>query len=273
MALDDPSDLAKRLKQLVDETGALEQAIETLAAERGVPKRTAEALACDLDLLPRRYDRNAGTLGCKGQKRLLEAHVLVAGLGGLGGYVVEELARCGVGILAGVDADHFDETNLNRQLYADRSSIGLPKTGVAGKRVAAVNEAVEFHPYRCAVEDLPETAYGNVDLIFDCLDRIASKVHLQDVGERLDIPLIHGAIGGWYGQVAVVWPGSRILTRLYAGMKEGIEKELGNPPFTPAVVASLMVTEGVKVLLEKKPRENTVLFVDLLNNQWEQIPF
>jgi molybdopterin/thiamine biosynthesis adenylyltransferase len=273
MAPDDTSDLDKCLRELVERMGGLEQAMEAFVAEQGVPKRVAQALACGLDLLPSRYDRNAGTLGCDGQKRLLEANVLVAGLGGLGGYVVEELARCGVGILAGVDSDHFDETNLNRQLFADRSSIGLPKTGVAGKRVAAVNEAVEFHPYRCAVEDLPEPAYGGVDLIFDCLDRITSKVHLQEVGDCLDIPLIHGAIAGWYGQVAVVWPGSRLLSRLYGSKREGIEKELGNPPFTPAVIASLMVAEGVKVLLEKKTRENTVLFVDLLNNQWEQIPF
>ena len=269
-----PVDLASlnlRLKELVDGIGKVEQAVETLVAEQGVPKRVAEALACGLDLLPRRYDRNSGTLGCAGQKRLLEAKVLVAGLGGLGGYAVEELARCGVGIVVGVDSDQFDETNLNRQLFADRGSIGAAKTQVAGRRVAAVNDAVEFHPYRCELEDLPEAAYENVDLLFDCLDRIPSKLHLQEMGERYAIPLVHGAIGGWYGQVAVVWPKSRLLSNLYAGKQEGIEKELGNPPFTPAVAASLMVTEGVKILLGKKPKENAVLFIDLLHNQWETI--
>ena len=273
MAREDVPNPAERLRRLVEETGELEQAMERLVAERGVPKRVAEALACGLSLLPRRYDRNAGTLGCPGQKRLLEAKVLVAGLGGLGGYVAEELARCGAGTLVGVDSDRFDETNLNRQLFADRSTIGLPKTGVAGKKLAAVNEAVEFLPYRCEVEDLPETAYAHVDVLFDCLDRIPSKLHLQDMGERFGIPLVHGAIGGWYGQVAVVWPGSRLLSTLYHGKREGIEKELGNPPFTPAVVGSLMVTEGVKVLLGKKSREDAVLFIDLLNSQWEPIRF
>lgn len=271
MEPDDRASLVQRMKQLADRAGEVEQAIETLTAERGVPKRLAEALACGLDLLPKRYDRNSGTLGCAGQKRLLEAKVLVAGLGGLGGYAVEELARCGAGIVAGVDSDRFDETNLNRQLFADRTSIGAAKTQAAGARVAAVNDAVEFRPYRCKVEDLPEAAYENVDLLFDCLDRIPSKLHLQEMGQRFDIPLVHGAIGGWYGQVAVVWPKSRLLSSLYAGKQEGIEKELGTPPFTPAVVASLMVAEGVKVLLGKKPTEKAVLFIDLLHNQWETI--
>jgi molybdopterin/thiamine biosynthesis adenylyltransferase len=272
MGTDDRASLNQRLKELVDRFGEVEQAVETLAAEQRVPKRVAEALACSLELLPRRYDRNLGTLGCDGQKRLLEAKVLVAGLGGLGGYAVEELARCGVGIVVGVDSDEFDETNLNRQLFSDHSTVGAAKTQVAETRVAAVNDAVEFHPYRCELEDLPEATYENVDLLFDCLDRIPSKLHLQEMGERYAIPMVHGAIGGWYGQVAVVWPKSRLLTNLYAGKQEGIEKDLGNPPFTPAVVASLMVTEGIKLLLGKKIKEDEVLFIDLLNNQWEKIP-
>ncbi len=272
MATVDRAILAPRLRQLVDETGEVDRAVDALAREQDIPKRIAEALACEMDLLPRRYDRNAGTLGCSGQKRLLEARVLVAGLGGLGGYVAEELARSGTGILVGVDSDRFDETNLNRQLFADRSSLGLAKTEAAGTRLADVNDAVEFLPYSCEVEDLPETAYENTDLLFDCLDRIPSKLHLQEMGERFAIPLVHGAIGGWYGQVAVVWPKSRLLSNLYGGKQEGIEKELGNPSFTPAVVASLMVAEGVKVLLGKGTRENAILFLDLLHGQWETIP-
>jgi molybdopterin/thiamine biosynthesis adenylyltransferase len=110
-----------------------------------------------------------------------------------------------------------------------------------------------------------------VDLIFDCLDTISSRLHLQEMGERYSIPLVHGAIGGWFGQVAVVWPGSKLLSNIYGTKREGIEKTLGNPPFTPALIATLMVSEGIKLLLGKKIRENTVLFADLLNNQWQNI--
>ncbi len=259
------------LRELVETTGEVEKAIELLVADQGIPKRIAESLACGLNIFPKRYELNAGTLGPEGQKRLLLAKVMVVGLGGLGGHVVEQLVRCGVGMLNGVDADQFDQTNLNRQLYSDLNSIGLSKTEAAQKRVKAINDAVEFQRFICRVEDLEDEAYDGVDLIFDCLDTIPSRLHLQEVGELFSIPLIHGATGGWYGQVAVVWPGSKLLSNIYGTKQEGIEKALGNPPFTPAFIATLMVTEGIKLLLGKKQRENTLLFADLLNSQWQYL--
>ena len=263
--------LSHILAQLIESTGEVEIAIEKLAVDQGIPKRVAEALACGLDFFPKRYEANAGTLGSNGQKRLLQSKVLVAGLGGLGGHVVEQLVRCGVGELVGVDADTFDETNLNRQLYSDINSIGLSKTEAARKRIAKINDAVEFYPLTRELEDLEGNTYDGVDLIFDCLDGIPSRLHLQEMGERYSIPLVHGAIGGWFGQVAIVWPGSKLLSNVYGTKREGIEKTLGNPPFTPAFVATLMVSEGVKLLLGKKKKENTVIFADLLNNQWQYI--
>ena len=260
--------LSQPLKEQLELTGEVEKAIEVLVAKQGIPKRIAESLACGLHIFPKRYELNATTFGSTGQKHLLRSKVMIAGLGGLGGYVVEQLVRCGLGILVGVDADLFDETNLNRQLYSDLNTIGLRKTEVTQRRVEAINDAVEFHSFLRRVEDLEDGAYDGVDLIFDCLDTIPSRLHLQEVGERLSIPLIHGAIGGWYGQVAIVWPGSKLLSNVYGTRQEGIEKVLGNPPFTPAFIAALMVSEGIKLLLGKKERENTVLLVDLLNNQW-----
>ena len=263
--------LSHILAQLIDTTGEVEIAIERLAVDHGIPKRVAEAIACGLDSFPKRYKANAGTLGSEGQKKLLQSKVLVAGLGGLGGHVVEQLVRCGVGELVGVDADSFDETNLNRQLYSDINSIGLSKTEAAKKRIAQINDAVEFYPLTCNLEDLEGNTYDGVDLIFDCLDSIPARLHLQEMGERYSIPLVHGAIGGWFGQVAIVWPGSKLLSNVYGTKREGIEKTLGNPPFTPAFIATLMVSEGIKLLLGKKERENTVIFADLLNNQWQYI--
>jgi len=263
--------LSHILEQLIETTGEVEQAIEKFAADQGIPKRLAEALACGLDVFPKRYQANAGTLGPEGQKKLLQSKVLVAGLGGLGGYVVEQLVRCGVGELVGVDQDNFDETNLNRQLYSEINSIGLSKTEAAANRVAKINDAVKFYPLTLKLEDLEGSTYDGVDLIFDCLDSIPSRLHLQEMGERYSTPLVHGAIGGWFGQVAVVWPESKLLSNIYGTKREGIEKTLGNPPFTPAFIATLMVSEGIKLLLGKKKRENTVLFADLLNNQWQYI--
>jgi molybdopterin/thiamine biosynthesis adenylyltransferase len=263
--------LSRMFKQHLELTGEVEEAIDLLVSQEGIPKRIAESLACGLGIFPKRYDLNAGTFGSAGQKNLLRSKVMVVGLGGLGGHVVEQLVRCGVGILVGVDADLFDETNLNRQLYSGPKTIGQRKTEVTQRRVEATNDAVEFHSFFRRVEDLEDGIYDGVDLIFDCLDTIPSRLHLEGVGERLDIPIVHGAIGGWYGQVAIVWPGSKLLSNVYGTMREGIEKTLGNPPFTPALVATFMVSEGIKLLLGKKEKENTVLFADLLNNQWHWV--
>jgi molybdopterin/thiamine biosynthesis adenylyltransferase len=264
--------LTRFLERQLEAIGEVSGAIERLVAEQGIPKRTAEALACGLGLVPKRYQYNQGTLGGEGQKRLLQAKVMVVGLGGLGGHVVEQLCRCGAGRLVGVDGDQFDETNLNRQLLADLSSVGRNKTETARKRVTAVNDAVEFLDHTCRVEELPDSAYDEVDLIFDCMDQIPPRLYLQDTAERLGIPIVHGAIGGWYGQVAVVWPASHLLTNLYGTAREGIERDLGNPPFTPALTASLMVSEGIKILLGRSEKKNGVYFIDLLNNQWEFVP-
>jgi molybdopterin/thiamine biosynthesis adenylyltransferase len=263
--------LSRMLKQQLERTGVVEEAIDLLVSQEGIPKRIAESLACGLGIFPKRYDLNAGTFGNEGQKNLLRSKVMVVGLGGLGGHVVEQLARCGVGILLGVDADLFDETNLNRQLYSEPKTIGQRKTDVTQRRVEATNNAVEFHSFFYRVEDLEDSVYQGVDLIFDCLDAIASRLYLEGVGERLDIPIVHGAIGGWYGQVAIVWPGSKLLSNVYGTKREGIEKTLGNPPFTPALVATFMVSEGIKLLLGKKEKENIVLFADLLNSQWHRV--
>ena len=261
--------LTRLFHQLMERTGDFEKSIELLVAKQGIPKWKAEALACGLGLMPKRYLRNQGTLGFDGQKQLLEAKVMVVGLGGLGGYVLEQLARVGTGTLVLVDPDRFEDTNLNRQLLADLGSMGTYKTEAARKRVAVINNAVELYLHTSRAEDLPDRAYHDVDLIFDCLDQIPPRLHLENMGERLRIPIVHGAIGGWYGQVAVVWPGSGLLSTLYGERQEGIEKALGNPPFTPALTAALMVGEGLKVLLGKKPREDGIYYVDLLNNQWE----
>lgn len=264
--------LVRLFQELLTDAGEVEAAIRLLVTRTGLPQRRAEAIACSLGHMPDRYRYNEGTLGCGGQQRLLQASVMVVGLGGLGGYVLEQLARCGIGRVVAVDPDSFEVTNLNRQLLADLTSIGLRKTEVARKRVAVVNNGVEFIGQEMRVEHLPDAAYGSVELIFDCLDQVPSRLHLEQTGTRLNIPILHGAIGGWYGQVAVVSPGCGILTALYGTREAGIEKNLGNPPFTPALIASLMVSEGIKVLLGKTLRKGGVFFIDLLTGAWEFVP-
>jgi molybdopterin/thiamine biosynthesis adenylyltransferase len=245
-----------------------------IAAQTKLPLRAVEWFALDSGILPCRYERNIGSIGIEGQKKLLESSVIVVGLGGLGGYVVEELARAGVGRIAGVDPDEFEENNLNRQLLSVEGNLGKKKTAEAGERVKKINKAVEFAGYDVSLEELAEEIWGGTDLVFDCLDNIEDRLSLAGKCSAVEVPLIHGAIAGWYGEVGVVWPGTAALAKIYGNQKQGIEQNIGTPPFTAAAAGSLMAAEGIKVLTGKNTvKESKLLYFDLLEDDWQRITF
>lgn len=222
-----------------------------------------------LGLMPRRYARNRRTIGAEQQLRLWQSTVAVAGCGGLGGYIVEELARLGVGSIIVVDPDVFEEHNLNRQLFATPSNLGEAKVAVAAARVGAINPAVTLIPFRehLSRENGP-ILLENASLAIDALDNIPDRLALAASCEALNIPLVHGSIAGWYGQVLTQFPGERTLETLFGdcGLTKGIETELGNPAFLPALVASLEVAEAIKILLDEgTPLCRRLLSVNLLD--------
>ncbi len=255
---------------------SLEQT-EKIAAETNMPLRAIEYFALENGIVPCRYQRHIGCIGIDGQKKLLDSSVIIVGLGGLGGYVAEELARAGLGRITGVDSDVFDQTNLNRQLLADQENLGQKKVDQARDRLAKVNKAVEFIGYPVTLDKLPDETYRNADLVIDCLDSIDDRFVLAQKCSAADVPLVHGAIAGWYGQVAVVWPGTGMLNKLYRPGGKGIEQGLGNPPFTAALAASLMVAQAVKLLIglagDISEKKQNLLFFDLLDNHWQTISF
>jgi molybdopterin/thiamine biosynthesis adenylyltransferase len=186
------------------------------------------------------------------------------------------LARLGVGHLTVLDGDVFDETNLNRQLYSDEASIGKSKALKAKDRVAAINSsiAVEAHILTLTADNAPDILRGH-DAVIDAVDSIEARCMLQDACEEAGIPFIHGAIAGWYGQVTTIYPGDRTLDLLYAQgtrKEKGIEKQLGNPSFTPALVASIEVSEAVKVLIGKgETLRKRVLYIDTLAQEYNVV--
>jgi molybdopterin-synthase adenylyltransferase len=110
------------------------------------------------------------------------------------------------------------------------------------------------------------------DIVVDALDDIETRLFLQKLCEELNIPLVHGAIAGWYGQVTTILPGDRTLDFIYARKKEskGVEKELGNPSFTPAHVASIEVGEVVKLFIKRgELLRNKILFINMLDNDYD----
>ena len=243
-----------------------------ISSQTGVSLRQVEHYALSVGAVPRRYSRNIGTFDFDGQMKLLESQVLVVGLGGLGGHVAEGLARAGVGRIVAADPDVFEEDNLNRQLLSSMEALGQPKADWARRRLAEVNPAVEFVGFAGRFQDLADEIFADARVVFDCLDTVPARLELEARCSAVGVPLVHGAIGGWFGQVGIVWPGSGLLTRICRRQSRGIEGQLGNPPFTPAVAAGLMVARGIRVLLNKvKPGQACLQFFDLLDDEWEDI--
>ncbi len=231
-----------------------------------------EGSASDPSSIPPRYQRNVGSLGVDGQHALGRSSVLIVGLGGLGGQVAEQLARAGVGRIFGVDPDIFDQTNLNRQILCLEDNLGMHKTQAAKLRLAKVNGDVQFTSHAGRFEELEENVYHDSDVVFDCLDNIEARLTLAANCRKANIPLVHGAIAGWYGEVGIAWPQSDMIEKIYRRQTHGIEAETGTPVFTAATAASLMVADGIKIITGKNTsRKDTLLFFDLLENEWETI--
>ncbi len=200
-------------------------------------------------ICPSRYRRNIGTIGIEGQAKLLSSKAAVIGCGGLGGWIIEMLARAGVGEIVMVDADVFDDSNLNRQLFSTEANIGEPKAIAAAKRVRDVNSAVRAAPIIDSLNEknAAEILYGS-DVVLDALDNNISRRKVFEACSDMRIPFVHGAIGGMFGQLGVFYQGDRPLWEKDDVQNTGLETETGNPPFTPAFVAALEVSEALKIL-------------------------
>lgn len=250
--------------------GLLPWAAQAEAAETyGLSYAAVEEAALGMNLLPARYQRNRQSINTQRQSDLFRARVAIFGCGGLGGHVVEALARLGTGQLTVIDPDVFEEHNLNRQVLASFPVLGKAKVETALERVKEINPAVTVIPVKQAFtrENGPELL-KNIDVAVDALDSISTRLELADVCKLLNIPLVHGSIGGWYGQVAVQFPGDDILEKLYPKhtSPKGIEAELGNLSFTAGFVAAIEAAEVCKLLVgEGTPLRRRMLAINLLD--------
>lgn len=138
------------------------------------------------------FSRTELLLKKDGMDKLNKAHVAVFGIGGVGGYVAEALARSGVGTLTLVDNDVISPTNLNRQIFALHSTIGMQKTDAAEARLKDINPEIKIIKRNCFY--LPENA-GEFDLkdydyIVDAVDTVAAKLELAKNAQEAGTPII-----------------------------------------------------------------------------------
>ena len=142
--------------------------------------------------LKEQHIRTAMLLGDEGVLRLRRAHVAVFGIGGVGGYVVEALARAGVGALSLFDADTVSESNLNRQIIALHSTVGALKVDAAAARVKDIDPDIRVQAF--PIFYLPENAaqydLSQYDYVVDAVDTVAAKMELIRRARAAGVPII-----------------------------------------------------------------------------------
>lgn len=228
------------------------------------------------NIWPVRYIRNRDTISIDGQKKLSQSRVAIIGAGGLGGYVIELLARTGIGRITVVDGGCFDESNLNRQLLADTTVIGRNKASVAAERIDRINPAVAVDLHAVYLDGgNAEGLLGGCDLVVDALDNMETRRVLKKTCCALNIPLVHGAVSGFEGRIMGLFPDDPDIGALFEnGEGPAAEALMGTPAVAPAVIASLQAMEALKILLGRgRQFRKTMLYADLENGSFQDFTF
>lgn len=129
-------------------------------------------------------------LGKDAVEKLKGSHVAVFGVGGVGGFCVEALARAGVGKITLIDADRVSVSNINRQIIATSATVGQYKTEAMKARIADINPECEVNAISEFYSEENQISLDGIDYIADCIDSVRSKLHLITEAKRADIPII-----------------------------------------------------------------------------------
>jgi molybdopterin/thiamine biosynthesis adenylyltransferase len=243
----------------------------SLAGRSGASGREAEIAALENGIVPERYARNMRTFSLEDQAALLQARVGVVGLGGLGGTVVEVLARMGVGHLRLVDGDRFEDSNLNRQLLSTVEGLGQLKSEAARARVSRINPSVDVTALsEFVTAENAEAVLAGCDVVVDCLDTLRTRFVVEDACRRIGCPLVSAAVAGSSGHVTTIFPEDKGLRLIYGEPGQlplkGAETSLGTLPYTVVFLATLECAEVVKVILKKgKLLRHKLLVADLMD--------
>jgi molybdopterin-synthase adenylyltransferase len=269
-------DLTGREMQVLREDVAFRIAEE---AEHTLREVYLETLG--MGIYPYRYLRNREIISIDEQLTLAQSKVAVVGAGGLGGQVILLLGRVGIGHLVVVDRDVFDETNLNRQVLSNRSNLGRSKAGEAASALEKINPAVEVTALQVRLEESnAEDILVGSHVVVDALDSVRDRLLLEGVAKRIGVPLVHGALAGFQGQIMTIFPEDEGLKRIYGNGTNELEGSkrpeavLGVPALTASFVANLEAMEVVKILLRRgKVFRNMMVFIDLEGGQLDHFVF
>jgi len=254
------------LKEKVEDGYITLTAAQTVARQSSTTLASVESLAMQHSILPLRYKRNG--LKPAEQLKLFSSTIAIIGCGGLGGRSAEILCRTGIGHLILSDPDFFSESNLNRQLFCTPASLGQPKVSILGRELLQINPALstDLHHHHFDISSIT-----GADIVIDALDSTGARKELAALCHKRNIPLVHGAVKGWYGQLGVESRSNSIINSLY--QRPG--KSTATPrvfPMTVALIAAMQATEACKLILDTGSVLNDGwLQCDLYNGDFEAI--
>jgi adenylyltransferase/sulfurtransferase len=219
-----------------------------------------------------RYRRQMMLFGDKGQERLKQAHIFIAGAGGLGSPVSIYLAAAGVGTITLVDRDVVELTNLNRQVLHHDRDIGRKKTVSAEEKLREINPDIAVEVIDTTIDETNVgRLVGSADGIVDAMDNYPTRYLLNEVAVKRKIPFFHGAISGLYGQATTIVPGvTPCLACLFprAPPRE-VFPVVG---VTPGLIGMVQATEVLKYLIHDGTLLTNRLFLwDGLGSHAEEI--
>jgi adenylyltransferase/sulfurtransferase len=216
-------------------------------------------------------------IGYEGQLKLKKTKVCVIGLGGLGGTASIQLARLGVGFLRLVDRDVVERSNLHRQFLYNFKDIGRRKAEVAAERINLINPNVEVDSRHCSVDvGVVNNLVKDVNVVIDGLDRIETRYVINRACVWAGIPYVFGSATETYGNASTIIPSKTpCLECFYPHLKDEMlpaPAEVGVHPSLPSIIASIQVSEALRIIKGEKPcLADLLLYFDLRNMSFDKI--
>jgi adenylyltransferase/sulfurtransferase len=214
----------------------------------------------------------------EGQQKLLDSHVMIVGLGGLGSPVAMYLAASGVGKLTLVDDDDVELSNLQRQVLFTEKDVGSAKVETARTRLTAMNEAVDIQTIRSRLSEKEMiSVLSEVDVLVDCTDNFAARFLLNRASQATKTPLVSGAAIRFEGQVTVYDPRSghhpcyRCLYEESGELEESCSESGILSPLL-AMIGGVQAAETLKLIINVGDSlAGRLLILDALSMQWREI--